>query len=171
VIATNNNSNPATPDESAQYAVISSRRLQWDTLFWQTPMLALTGEAFLFSIALGSSTSKTGRIVASVLALVIALACLQALAGQRVSELTDAEWLENYERVHELDVVHGTAWRDSRKLIIDEGRQSRNPIDKAVAILRSVRTLTVWFLTLGIVAVAALAVLLITIAHPALLAL
>ena len=100
----------------------------------------------------------------------IALACLQALAGQRLSELTDAQWLADYERKHGVDEFHGTAWRDRREKVITEERQSENVIDKAVSLLRSVRTLTVWFLTLSVIAVAALAVLLIAIIHPALLA-
>lgn len=134
-------------------------------------MLSLTGEAFLFSIALAPSTSKTGRLVASTLAFVIALACLQALAGQRVSELTDAHWLADFEREHGLDEFHGTAWRDRRSTVIAEERQSANVIDRAVSVLRSVRTLTVWFLTLSVIAVAALVVFLIAIVPPALLAL
>lgn len=150
--------------------MIAARRLQWDTLFWQTPMLALTGEAFLFSIALASSTSKTGRIVASTMAFVIALVCLQALAGQRVSELTDAHWLADYERKHGLDEFHGISWRDQRKKEIAAERRSANVVDKAVSVLRYVRTLTVWFLTLSVIAMAALVVFLIAVIHPALLA-
>ncbi|MBW4077041.1 MAG: hypothetical protein HIU84_00720 [Acidobacteria bacterium] len=53
-------------DEAApgldQYTVVDARRQQWDNLLWQTPTMALTGEAFLLTISLARSTSQMGRI-------------------------------------------------------------------------------------------------------------
>ncbi len=69
-----------SPGELEQYAIVASRRQQWDTLLWQMPTMVLTGEAFLFTISLGSSTSQTGRLIASTLALLVALSSL-ALPG------------------------------------------------------------------------------------------
>src|SRR5487761_2531122 len=75
-----------------QYAIVANRRQQWDTLLWQMPTMALTGEAFLFTILLGGSTSQAGRIVASILALVVAIASLHSLSAHRLSELADSHW-------------------------------------------------------------------------------
>jgi len=70
-----------------QYAIVAARRQQWDILLWQMPTMALTGEAFLLTIALAGSTSQTGRIVASALALVVAVAALHSLSAHRLLSL------------------------------------------------------------------------------------
>jgi hypothetical protein len=149
--------------------VVAARRLQWDALFWQSPIIGLTGEAFLFSIALAAPTSQASRIIASVLALVIAVASVHALAGQRLSELTDSDWLVDYERRHGLGAAHGLVWRNRREELIDEQLKSKDITDRAVAWTRKLlRSLTMWFWTMVGIAFAALAVLGISIIHPAL---
>jgi len=47
-----------------QYSIVANRRQQWDTLLWQMPTMALTGEAFLFTISLGANTSQNRRVAA-----------------------------------------------------------------------------------------------------------
>ena len=89
-----------TPGELEQYAIVASRRQQWDTLLWQMPTMVLTGEAFLFTISLGAQTAQTGRIVAATLSLLVALASLHSLASHRLSELADSAWLHEYELAH-----------------------------------------------------------------------
>ena len=101
-------------DGIEQYSIVANRRQQWDTLLWQMPTMALTGEAFLFTISLGGSTSQTGRIVASLLALVVAVASLHSLSAHRLSELTDARWLHEHEARFGGSNVHGLSWRDRR---------------------------------------------------------
>ena len=151
--------------------MVAARRLQWDALFWQSPILGLTGEAFLFSIALAAPTSETSRIIASLLALIIAVASVQSLAGQRLSELTDSDWLVDYEEKHGLEVAHGISWRDRRLDVINEQLRNGKITDKAVAWTRKkVRSLAMWFWTMVGIAVAALSVLGISIFDPALLA-
>ena len=48
------------------YEVIAGRRNTYDGLLWQMPMLGLTAQAFLFTIALGSG-GRFARITASLL--------------------------------------------------------------------------------------------------------
>ena len=50
------------------------------------PTMALTGEAFLLTIALAGSTSQAGRIVASALAMIVALAALHSLSARTDSQ-------------------------------------------------------------------------------------
>ena len=51
------------------YAIVAARRTQFDQLVWQVPVLSLTAQAFLFSIALSADASRTARVIASVLSL------------------------------------------------------------------------------------------------------
>ncbi|NNN08755.1 MAG: hypothetical protein HKL85_06125 [Acidimicrobiaceae bacterium] len=100
-----------SPGEIEQYAIVASRRQQWGTLLWQMPTMVLTGEAFLFTISLGAQTSQTGRIVAAMLSLLVALASLHSFASHRLSELADSAWLHEYERAHGVRELHGLSWR------------------------------------------------------------
>jgi hypothetical protein len=110
-------------------------------------------------------------IFASLLALILAVASVQSLAGQRLSELTDSDWLVDYEEKHGLEVAHGIPWRDRRLDVINQQLKSRMVTDRAVAWTRKkVRSLAMWFWTMVGIAVAALAVLGISIFDPALLA-
>jgi hypothetical protein len=78
------------------YQVISSRRLGYDTLMWQVPVLSLTAQAFLFTIAPGSS-ALASRFISSFLALVIALISMQLMSKHRHHELMDSKLLEQLE--------------------------------------------------------------------------
>jgi hypothetical protein len=60
-----------------------SRREWDDTAIWQAPVLALTAQAFLLTIALGGSESRAARVVASVLALLTALTSLYMMERKR----------------------------------------------------------------------------------------
>lgn len=150
-----------------QYAIVASRRQQWDTLLWQMPTMALTGEAFLFTISLGGSTSQVGRIVASVLALVVAVASLHSLSAHRLSELTDSRWLHEHEIEHGAAEVHGLSWRERRMATVQDQLKSENLTDRLVARAYRFRSIVVWFWTMALIAVTALAVLGIAVFHPA----
>jgi hypothetical protein len=130
-----------------QYAVVANRRQQWDILLWQMPTMALTGEAFLLTIALAGSTSQAGRIVASALAMIVALAALHSLSAHRLSELADAAWLSEHERAHGASEI----------------------TDRLVARTYHFRSIVVWFWTMVLIALTACAVLVLAIADPALL--
>jgi hypothetical protein len=138
-----------------QYAVVAARRQQWDILLWQMPTMALTGEAFLLTISLARSTSQTGRIIASGLALVVAVAALHSLAAHRLSELTDAEWLRDHERLRGASQIHGVTWRERRAEMISAQRSSDNITDRLVARMYRFRSISVWFWTMALIACAA----------------
>lgn len=150
-----------------QYAIVASRRQQWDTLLWQMPTMALTGEAFLFTISLGGNTSQVGRIVASVLALVVAVASLHSLSAHRLSELTDSRWLHEHEIGRGAVEVHGLSWRERRMTTVKDQLQSKNFTDRLVARTYRFRSIEVWFWTMVLIALTALAVLGIAVFHPA----
>lgn len=105
------------------YQAVAARRLQWDHLVWQVPALSLTAQAFLFTIAVGGTTARPARIIASLLAVVITVLCTTLMARQRQAEIHDAHWLADFEAAEwnkepapgELDYrVHGPAFRDKR---------------------------------------------------------
>jgi hypothetical protein len=82
------------------YDMVSQRRLQWDSLLWQVPVLSLTAQAFLLTIALSPGTKQFPRALASALAFVAALLAMQLMARDRQAELTDARWLREYEEAN-----------------------------------------------------------------------
>jgi len=152
-----------------QYAIVAARRQQWDTLLWQMPTMALTGEAFLLTIALAGATAQIGRIVASSLALVVALAALHSLSAHRLSELADASWLREHERSHGAPEIHGLSWRDRRITMVKDQLQSPHLTDRLVARMYKFRSIAVWFWTMVLIAATATTILVISIAAPHLL--
>lgn len=83
--------------EELQYQIVASRRQGRDELMWQVPVLSLTAQAFLFTIALGSDMERSARIVSAVLALVASIASIQLMAKHRHHEEEDSKWLEQFE--------------------------------------------------------------------------
>ncbi|MDH2902424.1 MAG: hypothetical protein PXZ08_00530 [Actinomycetota bacterium] len=158
-----------SPGELEQYAIVASRRQQWDTLLWQMPTMVLTGEAFLFTISLGAQTSRTGRIIAATLSLLVALASLHSLASHRMSELADSAWLHEYELAHEAPVLHGLSWRVRRQNIIAAQRGSSSVTDRLVSLTGTVRSIVVWFWTMALITVAAAITLVLAAGWPQLL--
>lgn len=152
-----------------QYAIVAARRQQWDILLWQMPTMALTGEAFLLTIALAGSTSRTGRIVAAALALVVAMAALHSLSAHRLSELADAAWLREHELEHGAAEIHGISWRDRRVAMVNDQLKSDRITDRLVARMYRFRSIAVWFWTMVLIAVTATVVLVLSIADPHLL--
>jgi hypothetical protein len=163
------NSEPITPKGLEQYSIVANRRQQWDTLLWQVPTMALTGEAFLFTISLGASTSQAGRIVASILALIVAVASLHSLAGHRISELTDSVWLHEHEQDRGASEIHGLSWRDRRLRVVQDQLVSGSLTDRLVARSYVFRSIQVWFWTMSAISVTALVVLIVSAVHPQLL--
>lgn len=100
------------------YQVVAARRLQWDALVWQVPVLSLTAQAFLFTISLDPGTSRTARVMASLLSLVITFLSIELMSRHRQAEIMDARWLEAVEEEtfgrDDVLVVHGDAYRRRR---------------------------------------------------------
>lgn len=90
---------PLRMDEG-QYAALNARRDSFNSLVWQTPVLSLTAQAFLFATILSADASILARRVASTLALFVALASLQLFAKHRFMENSHAEILKIHERTY-----------------------------------------------------------------------
>jgi hypothetical protein len=104
-----------TPNDSdVQYQVVATRRQQWDNLVWQVPVVSLTGQAFLLTIALSGGNSEFARLISSGLACLASLLSMTLMARHRAAEILDAEWLAGYEERRGWDVVHGKAWAEKR---------------------------------------------------------
>ena len=105
-------SDPSTPEGIPEkdipelYQAVVSRRISYDTMLWQTPVLSLTAQAFLLTIAFGAGSESLARIVTGALALVTALASVQLISKHRAHEEADSEWLQAYEVKHFGLTVH-----------------------------------------------------------------
>jgi hypothetical protein len=104
----------ATENLMVQYQVVAARRLQWDNLVWQVPILSLTAQAFLFTIALGTDTRPLARLASGVLSLVVTVLSITLMARHRQAE--DAHWLEAFEHEHfgPEGAMHGHAFARRR---------------------------------------------------------
>jgi len=94
---------------AAIYQSLAARRLGYDTLMWQVPVLSLTAQAFLFTIALSSGSSPWARIVASTLSFAVAIISIQLMAKHRFHEEIDGKLTEKLERELRLDSTIGFA--------------------------------------------------------------
>lgn len=78
----------------AQYSAANARRFQNFSFVWQASALGLAGQAFLFTIVLGSTTSNMGRDVACALSIAIAFASLILIHSQRDYQETEGRWMD-----------------------------------------------------------------------------
>lgn len=83
---------------AGQYAALNARRDSFNSLLWQTPVLSLTAQAFLFMIALSSNVSNDARIIAAFLSIIVALASIQLMIKHRFSEKDHAQLLQRLEK-------------------------------------------------------------------------
>lgn len=91
----------------AVYSAVSARRDSFDDRMWQVPALAMTAQAFLMAIALGSTGIRAPKFVAAVLGLVLAVLSMQLMAKHRFIELLDNRLLEKVERDLGLEAILG----------------------------------------------------------------
>jgi hypothetical protein len=94
--------------ELSLYETIANRRATYDTMLWQAPVLSLTAQAFLFTIALGPGNSRLSRLLAGALALITALGSMQLMAKQRIHEKIDNHLLALHEERTGLAQLTGT---------------------------------------------------------------
>jgi hypothetical protein len=83
-----------------QYQIAAARRQHYDNLLWQTPVISMTAQAFLFTIALGNG-EPFERSIASFLACVVALASIHLMAKHRFFELEYAKKIVEMEKANE----------------------------------------------------------------------
>jgi ADP-ribose pyrophosphatase YjhB (NUDIX family) len=81
-----------------QYSLLNARRDTFNSLLWQTPVLSLTAQAFLFTIILSCNSGAVERVMASSLSFITALASIQLLGKHRFMEEQHAKILHDYER-------------------------------------------------------------------------
>jgi len=85
--------------------MLAARRLSYDQMLWQTPVISLTAQAFLFSIALGH-IHPVSRALAALLALACSLASIHLLAKHRYCEIFYSKLLVAYEKEKGLPLIH-----------------------------------------------------------------
>ncbi|WP_375424829.1 hypothetical protein [uncultured Friedmanniella sp.] len=145
---------PDRPELDLMYQAVAARRLQWDNLLWQVPVLSLTAQAFLFTTALGADVHGWARALAALLSLIISVLSILLMGRHRQGELTGAHWLERYEQ-QVLGVgpwgAHGEPVRDAREFEgLDAGWVGRRiPLRPMFA---------VWVVGLGLFGLAAIGV-------------
>lgn len=136
------------------YSAVAARRLQWDNMLWQVPTLSLTGQAFLFTIALGADSSRVARVVASTLSIVMTILSMHLMSRHRQAEHTDAHWIEDYEATRFGRSWHGRTWAHYRNREQGSGFLSR------------FKGFQVWTAGLSVFGLAAVLVLIITAVKP-----
>lgn len=108
-------SGQSTPSIDAVYSAVAARRTPFDTLLWQAPVLSLTAQAFLLTIALGAGVSQYSRIVACLLSIMVSLLTVQLLTRHRQAEIMDGNLLRDMEtNLPPLYRTHGPGWRVRR---------------------------------------------------------
>lgn len=144
------------------YAAVAARRTQFDNLLWQVPVLTITAQAFLFTVALGADTRPAARIVSCLLSVLVTFLTLHLFTRHRQAEIADAHWLEEYERRHYgSGQAHGLVWQRARNAT-DPGAGRFTPFSR----LAGFRT---WAVGLTLFGFAAVAILVTTIFWPHLL--
>jgi colanic acid biosynthesis protein WcaH len=87
--------------DDVTYEILNTRRDSFNQLLWETPALGLVAQAFLFTTILNAETLAGARQIASGLAFISSLACLQLLAKHRYNERELAIELHKIECSHE----------------------------------------------------------------------
>jgi hypothetical protein len=149
---------------SSIYAVIAQRRTAFDTLMWQVPALGLAAQAFLLTIAFGSSSSEVARFFAGGLAAVVALVAIQTMLKHRANEKTDSLILEKMEAAVGISVGMGIHPHDPPAV---RGRGVGN--DLTFGYLARRRSVTLWITSLLCFATAGIGAIVLTLCDPTIL--
>lgn len=80
------------------YSALNTRRDAFNNMLWQTPVLSLVAQAFLFTIILSEGTKPGSRIIAALLAFITSASSLQLLAKHRYGENNCAIALDYIEK-------------------------------------------------------------------------
>jgi hypothetical protein len=89
----------------AQYQLLAERRQNYDNMLWQTPVISLTAQAFLFTIALGGG-ERSSRILAGMLSFFAAVAASQLMSKHRYFEVYYSKLLEKFEAEKGMQPIH-----------------------------------------------------------------
>ncbi|PVF95082.1 hypothetical protein CPB86DRAFT_817462 [Serendipita vermifera] len=80
------------------YQTVANRRLAFDNMTWQVPIMALSAHAFLFTISLDAGSSRTARILSMGLSFLITLLTARLFIGHMKREVSDRAWLSAFEK-------------------------------------------------------------------------
>jgi hypothetical protein len=119
-------------EKLAVYTAVTARRVSFDSMVWQVPILSFTAQAFLLSIALNPDSSEFARIASASVSVVVSLICVFLMGRHRQADVADAHALERMEQ-HLPDEYHqhGEAWRLRRNATVTDD----NWIGRAVPML------------------------------------
>jgi ADP-ribose pyrophosphatase YjhB (NUDIX family) len=136
------------------YSALASREASRDQMLWQTPALAMTGMAFLLTIALGDSGPNWARAMAAGLSVVVAIMSMQLMARLSMLAIQDADLLWDIERSSGMRPIHQYAPTagSGRKI----GVIATKAVAKYSGYLAQFRSRYVWMLGLGIFCVMSL---------------
>ncbi len=153
--------NPEISDD-AIYAAVASRRAGFDSMAWQVPIISLTAQAFLFTIALGPDSRPFARIISASLAVAVTALSMLLLARHRQADIADAQWLADLEERRgraskQIMEAHGSAWRD---------RRDDTEIHPWFDWMKRYRAFVVWEIGLLLFGIAGIAVVIVTLAAP-----
>ena len=82
-----------------QYQVLSGDRINHNDLFWNIPNLFLLAQSFLLAIALGDKDSIPWRsAIGAFISFVFGLISIQIFERNRISEISDAELMQDIEK-------------------------------------------------------------------------
>jgi len=105
-----------------QHEMLWVRQLEQENKMWSTPALALTAQAFLFSVALAPESSLAARLLTSTLAIAVAFASFQLMAKHWHLGQLDSLRLRDLEHLLEVHPLSDRTWdtrewRDGKGLV------------------------------------------------------
>lgn len=137
-------------------------------MIWQVPVITFAGQAFVFSVLLGSDTAAWARIFAGVFSVGLSYLSLLLLARHRQAEEATGRWLTQYELSHGWaagEQQHGRAWVDRRNSVLpglpeltlqpQSGRKQRRTGWGRVPLLNGYKTWVIALYALMVVATVA----------------
>jgi hypothetical protein len=109
---------PSWTDERSRdilaYQIIAQRQLEQDSMQWQTPALAITGQAFLLLIAFTPADPLWSRVVAGVLGAFVAAMSMQLMAKHRFLAGIDIHEMKRLEFALGLPPIATRGWAGGR---------------------------------------------------------
>lgn len=131
------------------WETLSNRRMNYDSMLWQTPTLGMTAQAFLLTLSLAGDTSSLGRVTAASLSAAISLMVMQLMVKHRRHEMLDARQLKRLEDEIGLPrnlfprLPHGKInEKDEETLLVDN---EIGELGIGVRALLKYRSFSVWF--------------------------
>ena len=97
------------------YDTLIANRLSHDNLMWQTPLLCITAQSFLYTIALTSTNSIQAKTASSFIAVILGFAAIQLMSKHRSHEISESKKLEKLETLNQLIKLHEKSSNKDKK--------------------------------------------------------